>query len=155
MTQTPQQNAKTIKETIVPLAPPTERSMVLPYDVPPTCVMTCPSPSSETKHSTAQMTMTTIPSTTPTREKATGSARIPVPMTAFTANLAVVQALSLVWMALADDTVWLFGAIVLFGATVGNILMLQPLLHLFRIVMKIFQQSENCCPFAIKSQVTL
>jgi MFS family permease len=57
-----------------------------------------------------------------------GRAVASVPMTAFTANLAALQALSLVWLALADDTTWLFGAIILFGATVGNILMLQPLL---------------------------
>ena len=51
-----------------------------------------------------------------------------LPMAGFTAVLAVVQALSLVAIAWADATVALFAAIVLFGATVGNILMLQPLL---------------------------
>ncbi len=51
-----------------------------------------------------------------------------VPMMGFTVALAALQGLSLVGIALAHSTVALLLAIVLFGATVGNILMLQPLL---------------------------
>jgi len=51
-----------------------------------------------------------------------------VPMTSFTAWLGALQALSLVAIALADERVALFIAILVFGATVGNLLMLQPLL---------------------------
>lgn len=49
-------------------------------------------------------------------------------MTPFTAALAALQMVAMVWLAFATSTVPLFGAIVLFGATIGNILMLQPLL---------------------------
>jgi MFS family permease len=51
-----------------------------------------------------------------------------VPMIGFTASLAVVQATSLVLLGVAQSTAMLFAAIVLLGATIGNILMLQPLL---------------------------
>jgi len=51
-----------------------------------------------------------------------------VPMARFTVTLGAVQALSLVGLALASSTVPIFVAILVFGATVGNILMLQPLL---------------------------
>ncbi len=51
-----------------------------------------------------------------------------VPMTPFVAALAAAQALSLMLIAFADSKVGIFIAILLFGATVGNILMLQPLL---------------------------
>jgi len=51
-----------------------------------------------------------------------------LPMVRFTAALGALQALSLLWLALADTIVPIFFAIVVFGATIGNILMLQPLL---------------------------
>jgi len=51
-----------------------------------------------------------------------------VPMMGFTVVLAVLQMAALVALAFAGSTVTLLLAIVLFGATVGNILMLQPLL---------------------------
>ena len=51
-----------------------------------------------------------------------------LPMARFTALLAVVQAAALTMLAFAESTVPLFAAIILFGATIGNILMLQPLL---------------------------
>src|SRR5690606_30662934 len=44
------------------------------------------------------------------------------------ASLAALQALSLVWLAFAESVVAMFAAIVVFGMTIGNILMLQPLL---------------------------
>lgn len=51
-----------------------------------------------------------------------------VPMARFTAGLGTLQALSLVWLAVSTSVVPIFASIVMFGATVGNILMLQPLL---------------------------
>ncbi|MEX2628222.1 MAG: MFS transporter [Ilumatobacteraceae bacterium] len=51
-----------------------------------------------------------------------------VPMMGFTAALAAVQALALVALAVSGSTLALLASIILFGATVGNILMLQPLL---------------------------
>ena len=51
-----------------------------------------------------------------------------VPIVGFTAILAATQAVALALLAFASTTVTIFPAIILFGATVGNILMLQPLL---------------------------
>lgn len=51
-----------------------------------------------------------------------------LPMAPFTVGLGAVQAGSLVALAFAGSAVPMFAAIILFGATVGNILMLQPLL---------------------------
>ncbi|CAN5776526.1 MFS transporter [soil metagenome] len=51
-----------------------------------------------------------------------------LPMAGFTVGLAVLQALSMVAIAFADGTVALFAGIIVFGATVGNLLMLQPLM---------------------------
>lgn len=51
-----------------------------------------------------------------------------LPMTAFTATLGAIQGLSLIWMATTHSTIPMFAAFVVFGATVGNILMLQSLL---------------------------
>ena len=51
-----------------------------------------------------------------------------LPMAGFTITLAVLQSVALVAIALSDSRVALFAAIIVFGATVGNILMLQPLL---------------------------
>lgn len=51
-----------------------------------------------------------------------------VEMARFTVALAALQALSLALLAISNATWALFAAIVLFGATVGNLLMLQPLL---------------------------
>ena len=51
-----------------------------------------------------------------------------LPMTGFTVGLAAVQAVALVGLAFAETKLAIFAAIILFGATIGNILMLQPLL---------------------------
>lgn len=50
------------------------------------------------------------------------------PMARLTAGLMATQAVALALVAVLDAKLALFAAIVLFGATVGNILMLQPLL---------------------------
>jgi MFS family permease len=51
-----------------------------------------------------------------------------VPMMGFTAALALLQTGAMVALAFASSPLALFGAIIVFGATIGNILMLQPLL---------------------------
>ncbi len=51
-----------------------------------------------------------------------------LPMAGFTVGLAAVQALALGALAFAETTLALFAAIIVFGCTIGNILMLQPLL---------------------------
>ena len=51
-----------------------------------------------------------------------------LPMVAFTAALAASQMVALVSLGYAESTPHIFGSILLFGATIGNILMLQPLL---------------------------
>lgn len=51
-----------------------------------------------------------------------------VPIVGFTVGLAVIQAVSLALIAFASSTATIFPAIILFGATVGNLLMLQPLI---------------------------
>jgi MFS family permease len=50
------------------------------------------------------------------------------PMVPFTASLAALQMVALVSLGIAESSAMIFGSIVLFGATIGNILMLQPLL---------------------------
>lgn len=51
-----------------------------------------------------------------------------IPMIPFTAALAAFQMVAMLGLAVAMSTAGIFGSIVLFGATIGNILMLQPLL---------------------------
>ena len=50
-----------------------------------------------------------------------------VNLVALTSSLAAVQALSLVWISQSFSRTMLIAATVLFGATIGNLLMLQPL----------------------------
>jgi len=69
-----------------------------------------------------------------------------IPIAGFTVVLAAVQAVALVAIALAGSTVPLFVAIVVFGVTIGNILMLQPLLIVERYGVRdyprIFSRSQ-------------
>ncbi len=51
-----------------------------------------------------------------------------VPMAGFTVAISVLQSVALAAIAFSESKLALFAAIVVFGATVGNILMLQPLL---------------------------
>ena len=51
-----------------------------------------------------------------------------LPMSSLTAVLAAIQGVALALLGVLDSRAGLFAAIVLFGATVGNLLMLQPLL---------------------------
>ena len=61
----------------------------------------------------------------PSRRRA---GRAVVPMMRFTVLLVVLQCVALVLLGFAESTWLIFTAIVLFGMTIGNILMLQPLL---------------------------
>jgi MFS family permease len=76
-----------------------------------------------------------------------------LPMTGFTSALAVTQGAAMVAIAYANRTVALFVAILLFGATVGNILMLQPLLIAERFGVidypRIFSRSQFFTTFGV------
>ena len=50
-----------------------------------------------------------------------------VPLLPFTSALAAVQAVALLWMSQSDSRAMLLAATILFGCTIGNLLMLQPL----------------------------
>ncbi len=77
---------------------------------------------------TAQFAITVMAATSVVARLVGGRLVQAVPMMGFTAILAVLQAASLVVLGWASATWLMFATIVLFGATVGNILMLQPLL---------------------------
>jgi predicted MFS family arabinose efflux permease len=81
-----------------------------------------------TDERTAQFALTTIAGTSVCARLIGGRVVQRVPMMRLTVGLAAAQALALVVIGLAETTWLLFAAIVLFGATIGNILMLQPLL---------------------------
>jgi cyanate permease len=76
-----------------------------------------------------------------------------VPMVAFTAALAALQMVALAGIAFASSTAALLGAIILFGATIGNILMLQPLLIAERFGVRdyprIFSRSQFLTMFGV------
>ena len=63
-----------------------------------------------------------------------------LPMIPFTAALAAFQMVAMVGLGLANSTPAIFGSIVLFGATIGNILMLQPLLIAERFGVRHYPQ---------------
>ena len=76
-----------------------------------------------------------------------------LPMAIFTVVLAALQAVSLAALAFAESTTALFAAILLFGATVGNLLMLQPLLIAERFGVldypQIFSRSQFITMFGV------
>lgn len=76
-----------------------------------------------------------------------------VPMMGFTVALTVLQMLALVALAFAATPLTLMLSIVLFGATVGNILMLQPLLIAERFGVadypRIFSRSQFFSTFGV------
>lgn len=76
-----------------------------------------------------------------------------VPMAGFTVGLAVVQAGALLALAYAESTAMLLVSIVVFGATVGNILMLQPLLLAERFGVRdyprLFSRSQFISTFGV------
>lgn len=76
-----------------------------------------------------------------------------VPMMGFTVALAALQAVALVALAVSGSTITLLLSIVLFGATVGNVLMLQPLLIAERFGVldypRIFSRSQFYSTFGV------
>ena len=81
-----------------------------------------------TDAATAALATTALAATSVAARLAGGRFVSRVPIIGFTATLAAVQAVSLVFIAFASETVSIFASIILFGATVGNLLMLQPLI---------------------------
>jgi MFS family permease len=81
-----------------------------------------------TDPATARLSITVLAATSVVARLVGGRIAQHVPIMGFTAALAVVQAGAMLWLGLADTTAMIFGSIILFGLTIGNILMLQPLL---------------------------
>jgi len=77
---------------------------------------------------TARLAVTVLAATSVVARLAGGRLVQHAPMMLFAMAFAVVQGVAMVLLALADTTALLFVAIVVFGATIGNLLMLQPLL---------------------------
>jgi MFS family permease len=76
-----------------------------------------------------------------------------IPMAGFAAMVGLTQGVAIVGIGLADHTWTLFVAIVLFGATIGNALMLQPLLIAERFGVvdypRIFSRSQFFTMFGV------
>jgi len=81
-----------------------------------------------TDERTAQFALTAIAGTSVVARLVGGRVVQRVPMMSMTVGLVAAQAVALVVIGVAEATWLLFAAIVLFGATIGNVLMLQPLL---------------------------
>jgi len=81
-----------------------------------------------TDPSTAQFAITVLAATSVVARLIGGRVVQIVPMMRFTVMLVALQCLALVLLGFAESTWLIFTAIVLFGMTIGNILMLQPLL---------------------------
>jgi len=77
---------------------------------------------------TAQFAITVLAGTSVIARLMGGRAVQLIPMMRFTVFLAMLQSVALVVLGVADSTWLLFVGIVIFGMTIGNILMLQPLL---------------------------
>ena len=80
-----------------------------------------------TDERTAQYALTVIAATSVVARLVGGRVVLRVPMMRLTVGLVAAQAVALAVIGIADTTWLLFAAIVLFGATIGNVLMLQPL----------------------------
>lgn len=81
-----------------------------------------------TDESTAQFAITALATTSVVARLAGGRLVGRVPMMHFTVGLAALQAVALTGVGLSTSKVFIFVFIVLFGMTIGNLLMLQPLL---------------------------
>lgn len=99
-----------------------------------------------TDASTAQFAITVLAATSVVARLIGGRAVQLMPMMRFTVILAGLQAISLFVLGLAEQTWLIFVAIILFGMTIGNILMLQPLLMAERFGVRdyprIFSRSQ-------------
>lgn len=81
-----------------------------------------------TDERTAQFAITTLAATSVIARLIGGRLVASVAMMRFTVVLAGMQAVALVGIGLSTSTVLIFASIVLFGMTIGNLLMMQPLL---------------------------
>jgi MFS family permease len=81
-----------------------------------------------TDESTARFAITVLAATSVFARLIGGRVVQRVPMMRFTVALALLQFVALLTLGLATTTVMIFTSILLFGMTIGNILMLQPLL---------------------------
>ncbi len=89
---------------------------------------------------TAQFAITVLAATSVMARLVGGRAVQLVPMMRFTVFLAMLQCVALIVLGLANVTWILFLGIVLFGMTIGNILMLQPLLIAERFGVRDYPQ---------------
>lgn len=81
-----------------------------------------------TDEQTAQFAITVLAATSVIARLIGGRLVSIVPMTSLTAVLAGVQCVALAGLAVSRQPVLIFASIILFGLTIGNLLMLQPLL---------------------------
>ncbi len=102
-----------------------------------------------TDSSTAAIATTALAGTSVVARLAGGRIVARLPIIGFVAVLAAVQGLALALIAFAYSTLALFLSIILFGATVGNILMLQPLIIAERFGVldypRIFSRNQFLC----------
>ena len=76
----------------------------------------------------AQFSITTLAATSVIARLVGGRLVSIVPMMRFTVVLAGLQAVALIGLGLSTSTPLIFASIILFGMTIGNLLMMQPLL---------------------------
>ena len=81
-----------------------------------------------TDESTAQFAITALATTSVAARLAGGRLVGRIPMMRFTVGLAALQAVALTGVGLSSSKILIFVFIVMFGMTIGNLLMLQPLL---------------------------
>jgi MFS family permease len=81
-----------------------------------------------TDESTAQFAITALAATSVVARLVGGRLVSIMPMMRFTVILAGLQTLAMIGLGLSQPTALIFLSIVLFGVTIGNLLMLQPLL---------------------------
>jgi len=106
-----------------------------------------------TDAATARFAITAVAATSVVARLIGGRVVRNLPMTTFTIVIAALQAVALFLLAFADTTFTIFLAIVLFGMTIGNLLMLQPLLIAERFGVldypRIFGRSQFITVFGV------
>lgn len=99
-----------------------------------------------TDEATAQFAITALAATSVVARLVGGRLVVAMPMMRFTVIIAAMQAVALIGLGLAQATGLIFASIVLFGMTIGNLLMMQPLLIAERFGVldypKIFGRSQ-------------
>ncbi len=81
-----------------------------------------------TDERTAQFAITALAATSVVARLVGGRLVVSMPMMLFTVVIAGMQADALAGVGLSQSTVFIFSSIILFGMTIGNLLMMQPLL---------------------------